>query len=139
MRPVFIDTGYLLALELANDQNHVAAKSHWQALLDAFPPLFTTSYVFDETVTFFNSRSHHAKAVEVGNSLLISRSVQLIHVDETLFQQSWKLFQQHQDKRYSLTDCISFATMRNRGIDVAMTFDKHFAQAGFQMLPGQLA
>ena len=26
MRPLFIDTGYLLALELANDQNHAAAK-----------------------------------------------------------------------------------------------------------------
>ncbi|NJN47144.1 MAG: type II toxin-antitoxin system VapC family toxin [Candidatus Competibacteraceae bacterium] len=139
MRPVFIDTGYLLALEFANDQNHAVAKSHWQALLDALPTLITTSYVFDETVTFFNSRGYHAKAVEVGNTLLTSPSVHLIQVDEPLFQQGWKLFQQYQDKRYSLTDCISFATMLNQGIDDAMTFDRHFAQAGFQMLPGQTA
>jgi predicted nucleic acid-binding protein len=66
MRPLFIDTGYPLALDLANDQNHSMAKPHWQSLLDALPPLITTSYVFDETVTFFNSRGYHAKAVEVG-------------------------------------------------------------------------
>ena len=59
MRPLFIDTGYLLALELAHDQNHSMAKQHWQSLLDALPPLITTSYVFDETVTFFNSRGDH--------------------------------------------------------------------------------
>ncbi len=136
MRPLFIDTSYVLALELANDQNHALAKSHWQTLLNALPPLITTSYVFDETVTFFNSRGYHAKAVETGNNLLYSPSVELIHVDEVLFHQGWKFFQQYQDKRYSLTDCISFTTMRNLDVDVALTFDRHFAQAGFQMLPG---
>jgi len=135
VRPLFIDTGYLLALELANDQNHSAAKQYWQSLLDALPPLITTSYVFDETVTFFNSRGYHAKAVEVGHNLLRSPSIQLIQVDETLFQEGWKIFQQHQDKRYSLTDCISFAIMRKLSIDTALAFDKHFRQAGFHLLP----
>lgn len=135
MRPLFIDTGYLLALELAHDQNHSMAKQHWQSLLDALPPLITTSYVFDETVTFFNSRGYHAKAVEVGNCLLYSPSVQLVQVDEALFHEGWKFFQQYQDKRYSLTDCVSFATMRKLGIDTALAFDRYFRQAGFQVLP----
>jgi len=135
MRPLFIDTGYLLALEMAHDQNHPAASQHWQSLLEALPPLITTSYVFDETVTFFNSRGYHAKAVEVGNNLLYSPSVQLIPVDEALFHEGWRLLKQYQDKRYSLTDCISFATMRKLSIDTALAFDRHFIQAGFQMLP----
>ena len=135
MKPLFVDTGYLLALELAHDQNHPVARQHWQSLLGALPPLITTSYVFDETVTFFNSRGYHAKAVEVGNNLLYSPSVQLLHVDETIFHDGWRFFQQHRDKQYSLTDCISFVAMRKFGIDAALAFDKHFAQAGFQMLP----
>jgi predicted nucleic acid-binding protein len=133
---LFIDTGYLLALELANDQNHQVAQQHWQSLLDMLPPLITTSYVLDETVTFFNSRGYHAKAVEVGNNLLYSPSVQLIYVDESLFQAGWQLLQRHQDKRYSLTDCISFVTMRKLGIDTALAFDRQFVQAGFHLLPG---
>ncbi len=135
MNAVFLDTGYLLALELSNDVNHRAAQAHWQHLVTALPPLVTTSYVFDEAVTFFNSRGHHQKAVQVGDSLLRSSSVQLVHVDEILFHKGWTLFQQHQDKRFSLTDCVSFVVMRERGITTAFTFDRHFAQAGFTKEP----
>ncbi len=45
------------------------------------------------------------------------------------------MFQKHQDKRYSLTDCISFVVMKQKGLKTAMTFDKHFAQAGFIIEP----
>ena len=135
MKAVFIDTSYLLALELANDQRHQVAKDHWQLLVKSLPPLVTTSYVFDEVVTFFNSRGYHAKAVQVGNGLLRSPSVKLIHIDDALFQVGWIYFQQHQDKTYSLTDCISFVVMQQRNISTALTFDKHFVQAGFQKAP----
>lgn len=135
MSAVFLDTGYVLALELANDQNHPSAALHWQGIRNALPPLVTTSYVFDEVVTFFNSRGYHSKAVEVGNRLLRSPSVQLVHVDEALFQAGWAYFQQHQDKAYSLTDCISFVVMRKLGIGRAFAFDRHFVQAGLQKEP----
>lgn len=135
MRVVFIDTSYLLALELANDQNHQAAQRHWQKVVASLPTLVTTSYVFDEVVTYFNSRNYHAKAVQVGNNLLLSAFVQFTHVDETLFETAWNYFQQNQDKQYSLTDCISFIVMQQRRIKVAFTFDKHFVQAGFQKQP----
>lgn len=131
----FLDTGYLLALELANDQNHRAAARHWQEFLLQQPRLVTTSFVFDETVTFFNAHGHHAKAVEVGRNLRDSPSIQLIHVDERLFNIGWKLLQRHQDKRYSLTDCISFVVMKELGISCALTFDRHFVQSGFEVLP----
>jgi predicted nucleic acid-binding protein len=96
MNPVFVDTGYLLALEIANDQHHQAAVQHWQRIVTTLPPLVTTSYVFDEVVTFFNSRGHHAKAVQIGNDLLRSAYLQLIHVDERLFYEGWTYLQQHQ-------------------------------------------
>lgn len=135
MTPVFIDTSYLLALELANDGNHHAALEHWHGVVAALPALVTTSCVFGEVVTFFNSRGYHAKAVQVGNSLLHSPSVQLIHVDHAVFHEGWAYFQQHQDKDYSLTDCISFVVMQKLEINAAFAFDKHFVQAGFTKEP----
>jgi predicted nucleic acid-binding protein len=104
MTSVFLDTSYLLALELANDQNHAAAIRHWRQITKALPRLVTTSYVFDEVVTFFNCRSHHAKAAEVGNRLLRSPSVQIVPVDESLSHDGWNGLLKHQDKDYSLTD-----------------------------------
>ena len=135
MKPLFIDAGYLIALEASDDQNHDGAQRHWRGLLQSLPPLVTTSYVFDEVVTFFNSRNRNAKAVEIGNSLLRSSAVEFVHVDEALFYEGWQFFQKHQDKTYSLTDCTSFVLMNRRGITEALTFDKHFAQAGFGKLP----
>lgn len=132
MKTVFLDTGYVIALELSSDQNHFAASKHWRSNLKSLPPLVTTSYVFDEIVTFFNNRGHHEKAVDVGNRLLNSPSVRLVHVDEVLFHSGWDYFQKHKDKAYSLTDCISFAVMNELGIKQAFAFDRHFVQAGFK-------
>ncbi|MDT7778430.1 MAG: uncharacterized protein QOC99_942 [Acidobacteriota bacterium] len=135
MRPLFIDAGYLIALESLDDQHHNSATQHWRGLLPSLPRLVATSYVFDEVVTFFNSRNRNAKAVEVGESLLRSPSVEFVHIDEALFQEGWQFFRKHRDKSYSLTDCVSFVLMNQRGIREALTFDRHFVQAGFDRLP----
>lgn len=98
-------------------------------------PLITSTWIFDEVVTFFNSRNKHGKAVEIGNRLLQSSFVTMIPVDSILFRKGWEVFQQYDDKSFSLTDCISFVIMREREISEALTFDRHFTQAGFQRLP----
>lgn len=134
MTAVFLDTGFLIALEASDDQHHEQALAAWTEFARQPLPLVTTSYVMDETVTFFNAHSRHIKAVEIGAYLLSSPSVQFIEVDHDLFMEGWSLFQQHQDKRYSLTDCISFAVMQRLEIDTALAFDRHFVQAGFRII-----
>jgi predicted nucleic acid-binding protein len=78
LTPVFLNTGYLIALEAADDQHHVAALRHWRAYVQSRPRLVTTSFVLDEVATFFNSRGRHAKAVEIGERLLGSSSVRQV-------------------------------------------------------------
>lgn len=135
MTLAFVDTGYLIALEAADDQHHVEALRHWRGYVQSRPQLVTTSFVLDEVATFFNSRGRHAKAVEIGERLLASPSVRLLHVDEDLFRAAWTYFRRREDKRFSLTDCISFVVMEQLGIETALAFDAHFVQAGFRTLP----
>jgi len=52
-----------------------------------------------------------------------------------LFGEAWQLFQRYRDKRYSFTDCVSFAVMKRLKLKTALTFDKHFTQAGFERKP----
>lgn len=136
MTSLFLDTSYLIAVEYADDQKHREALKHWRSLSKK-PSLHivTTSYVFDEVITFLNDRSLHSKAVEVGRMLLSSRTVSLVHVDEELFDEAWFYFQKRKDKRYSMTDCVSFILMKRMGLRQALTFDRHFKQAGFIKLP----
>ena len=139
METLFLDAGYIIALEAEDDQHHKMALQHWQNLLKNLPLIVTTSYIFDEVLTFFNSRNRHAKAVEIGENLLGSNLIELVQVDENLFIEGWKFFQKYNDKTFSLTDCISFALMTELDITTALTFDKHFKQAGFQTLPAKSA
>jgi predicted nucleic acid-binding protein len=132
---LFLDTGYVLALELANDQNHARVAEHWRQYAGGPPPLITTSLVFCEIVTFFNTRGYHRKAVQVGESLLRSQGVEIVHVDAALLEAGWDMIRRQDDKRYSLTDAVSFALMRTLAITIALTTDRHFEQAGFRVEP----
>lgn len=135
MRRLFLYTSFLIALEAADDQHHAAALSHWNSLSTSLPTLVTTSYVFDEVVTFFNSRNRHAKAMEIGSLLLESPSVKVVHIDEALFHDAWRCLVQQADKSYSFTDCTSFVVMRRLRLRTALSFDKHFIQTGFEQQP----
>ena len=136
MTPLFLDTGFLLALESADDQHHAVALRYWQSFeKEDSVPLVTTSYVLDEVATFFNARGFHAKAIEACSDLMNSPSVLLLHVDEDLFHEGWRYFARHHDKRYSLTDCISFVVMKRMKLKTALSFDHHFVQAGFERRP----
>jgi len=135
-RGAFVDTGYLLALERRNDENHRRALGHWRSMRGrGMPRLVTTTYVFDEVVTYLNSRGLHASAVKTGRRLLGSPSVELVHVGDELFRAAFDLLERRPDKRYSLTDCVSFVLMSERGISVAFAFDRHFEQEGFVREP----
>ena len=135
METLFLDAGSLIALEAEDDQYHSPALQYWNEFSLAPPSLITTTFVFDEVVTFFNNRNNHTKAVEIGDDLLGSNVIEMVEVDEALLLRGWKYFRDHSDKRYSLTDCISFVVMSERDITRALTFDRHFAQAGFEKIP----
>jgi len=51
MSPVFLDTGYLIALEASDDQHHREASRHWQNTGSTLTSIVTTTYVFDEVVS----------------------------------------------------------------------------------------
>jgi predicted nucleic acid-binding protein len=135
VRPLFLDTGFVIALEAVDDQHHRAAQACWERLWEPSLHLVTTTYVFDEVVTFFNGRGHFEKAVDIGTRLLESPSVRVVHVDEALFEEGWRALKVRPDKRYSLTDCISFVVMSRENLREALAFDRHFEQAGFLRLP----
>jgi predicted nucleic acid-binding protein len=131
----FLDTSYILALEIKNEDAHQKAIQNWATLAISKPQLVTTTYIFDEVITFLNTRNLHHKAIEVGHQLLESPDIELVEINKILFFQGWQYFQKHQDKSYSFTDCLSFIVMQNREILSALTLDRHFYQAGFEIFP----
>lgn len=135
MTPVFLDTSFILALEDADDQYHKEAIAFWRAFQKRPQPLVTTSYVFDETITLVRKRLDYDQARSVAKRLRFSPSVTLVHIREEDFEAGWEWFERYHDKRFSFTDCVSFAVMKRFKLKAALTFDKHFSQAGFERKP----
>ena len=135
MTRTFLDASYVIALEWRDDQSHSDAMTHWSTLRGAPGTLLTTSFVIDEVVTFFATRGMHRKAVQIGEWLLSSPALDVVWVTEELIRDGFEYLKRRTDKRYSLTDCISFVLMDRQGVSEALTFDGHFEQAGFARLP----
>jgi uncharacterized protein len=133
----FLDTSYIVALEIKNEDVHVRVTEHWLSLFPQRPQILTTTYVFDEVVTLLNSRKLHGKAVEVGTLLLESPDILLVEIDNEIFERGWQDFKRYKDKSFSLTDCLSFVVMQQRNITSALTLDMYFQQVGFQVFPGK--
>jgi predicted nucleic acid-binding protein len=135
VEPLLLDSAFLIALVFEADQNYSKAQSTWSRVTAERRRFITTTFVFNETVTFLNARGEHQLAVALGNQLLASPTIELIDVSLALIEQGWEFFVRHDDKTYSLTDCISFQVMKQYSLSTALTFDRHFAQAGFTLIP----
>ena len=131
---VFVDTSGVLALWDAGDEHHERAV-RLQAELALKKFRFATSdYVLDETVTLLLMRHSHAAAKDFLRTITSSPSLTLQWIDSDRFQTAADLFILHDDKKWSFTDCVSFALMHELTIKDAFTTDHHFRQAGFNPL-----
>ncbi len=96
----------------------------------------TTQLVLAETVTHLRRRGGWQPARHVGEALLRSGVIEFAGLSAEQLQGAWREFVRNPEPKLSLCDAASFILMRERGLMRAFTFDRHFAAAGFEMIPG---
>ncbi|MCI0698707.1 PIN domain-containing protein [candidate division KSB1 bacterium] len=134
MKQIFVDTNARIALNSKRDQLHDQAVKVNKDLLQAGQRYVTTNFVLDEAYTGLLTKVGHFAAVDFGEKIRSSRTVQIVHIAEDLEDEAWKLFKQHSDKELSFTDCTSFVVMLRMKLTEAFTNDHHFEQMGFVVL-----
>jgi predicted nucleic acid-binding protein len=127
--PIFIDTGYILALANTADKYHERA---YAASLLARPPFITTEAVLTEIGNAFSRIRWRALGFAIIDDLRTDSEIETVPIDAVLFARAVELYGSRPDKEWGLTDCISFVVMQERGLTHVLTTDRHFAQAGFQ-------
>lgn len=134
MKLLFADAFYWIALLNPQDEYYQIVKAFNRTLTQT--RLFTTDEILTEFLNFYSSYSPQMRrnAVERIDDILHSRMVQVIPQNRESFMSGLSLYKQRLDKGYSLTDCISMATMRQLQITEVLTHDKHFKQEGFTIL-----
>ena len=134
MRRVFADAVYWVALAHRKDQWHQRALQVSQQLDRV--ALVTTDEVLDEFLAFFSGHSSEVRvqSAQTVRMLLAHPTVQVIAQSRQTFLAGLDLYEGRPDKAYSLTDCVSMATMRDQAITEVLTHDAHFTQEGFTVL-----
>jgi len=131
---VFADTSYWIAL--INPRDHLYGRL--QSFREASSELriVTTQWVLIELLNYFAERGN--KLRESASRLVdsISESTDVVIMPHTgeAFLAAFQFYAARPDKAWSMTDCASFLIMQRYGIDSALTFDRHFEQAGFKAL-----
>ncbi len=131
MIQTFADTFYYLALLNPDDAAHERALA---ATTKRSGILVTTRWVLTEVGDAMAVPACRQRFVNLIAAIENDPDTALILASEDIFQVGVKLFSQRPDKHWSLTDCISFVVMQERGIAEVLTGDHHFSQAGFVTL-----
>ncbi|MBM4305292.1 MAG: PIN domain-containing protein [Deltaproteobacteria bacterium] len=134
IRKVFVDTSAWLALVNKSDAAHQKAKKVRDALLKDHIQFVVTNYVMVEIANALCRIPHRETAVKLINFIEMTENIQIVEIDKEIYKEAWRVYSTYLDKEWSLTDCTSFEVMRARRITEAFTTDKHFEQAGFDVL-----
>jgi predicted nucleic acid-binding protein len=132
VRAWFADTSWFLAMIGPSDVHHAKAVALSR---QRRVPLVTTAWVLTELADGM-ARPPSLRRVfsEVAASIENDPTAIIVPADHTLYQRGRELYAARPDKEWSLTDCISFVVMKDRGLTEALTGDHHFEQAGFVAL-----
>jgi predicted nucleic acid-binding protein len=131
MKEVFADTSYFVALLNATDESHERA----EALTGDQPRyLVTTAWVLVELANSLCKIRTRSVFTAAWVAFRSDPSLVIVEATQELLDRGVTLYAARPDKDWSLTDCISFVVMQERGITEALTGDRHFEQAGFQAL-----
>jgi uncharacterized protein len=131
MNAVFADTSYFIALLSIRDIHHEAADRYTR---DFNGLIITAQWILLELANFFGDSRKRVETIDLINTIITDPKTECIPLTEASFRTGWLLYQSRRDKGWSLTDCMSFNSMHDRGLIKALSSDRHFEQAGFQIL-----
>lgn len=127
----FVDTGFFVALAQPQDALHSRANA-WAAALTG--SLVLTDYVLWETVNRLSRPANRPTVHALVQHVRGKSQYEVVPASGELFEAGLLLHAQRPDKEWTLTDCISFVLMEQRGLTRALTHDHHFEQAGLEAL-----
>ena len=131
MKTTLIDTSFVVAIVNRLDEFHEKALK-LSVELDRQQMVVTDAVLLEIGNAF--SRRYKQDCIVTVEGFLKSKEVEIVRLDETLFDKAFEFYKAHTDKTYGLVDCISFVVMQEHGITDALTHDRHFVQAGFRAL-----
>ena len=125
----FADTFALIAWLNPRDRDHALVMEYLEAFTGR---LVTTEWVLMELADALSAPDARLTVIAFLNAVRVDPQFDVVGYLPAVYETGFDLFAARADKAWSLTDCISFGVMNERGLSEALTADHHFEQAGFR-------
>jgi uncharacterized protein len=134
MLMALLDTSYAIAMHNTDDPYHSSAEEWYRLVRRERWSLLTTTAILTEIGDGFAQKGRWAVVEPFLLSVFNDPTVHIVPVGLELLDRAIELRRRRLDKRWGLTDCISFIVMTDYGVRWALTADQDFVQAGFRAL-----
>jgi uncharacterized protein len=133
VRSVFVDSSAWIAFFSSSDGQHARAHAVFGRATRERRVLVTSSLVVAEVhrLVLFRAGARAARAVL--RRMTSSRDVRVDYPTPVLHASAVAFLEKLDDQPVTYADAMSFAIMKATRCTVALTFDRHFAMAGFTM------
>jgi predicted nucleic acid-binding protein len=136
MTELFVDTSAWYPLVVRSHPDHAPLSAALRASIERRERIITSNLVVAESHALIMRRAGVATGmrflhlVRAAPNTVVSSTAPL----EDAAVNDW--LSRYTDQSFSLVDAVSFAIMSARGVRAALTLDRHFAIAGYTMVPG---
>jgi uncharacterized protein len=131
---LFVDSSAWLAFFSRRDGKHAAAVTLFQRAIQRQAALITSSLVLAEVHRLVLHRVGIRAAAAVLGSMDASNHLRLVFPDSAHHQAARGWLQKLSDQVITYTDATSFAIMDAERCSAALSFDRDFVVAGFEVL-----
>ena len=131
MKAVFADTSFYVAMVSPRDRFHQSACDF---IREYRGRIVTTEQVLTESGNWFARCGDRDVFLDLVEAIRADARSTVVWSERPGFEAGLRLYAARPDKKWSLTDCISFVVMQEHALAEALTTDHHFEQAGYKAL-----
>ena len=134
-RAVLLDTSGWVAAAVRGQSSHDEAKAAYTAAVRQGYRIVTTPMILGEAHALFLRLLGRDQAFVAIESALRDPTHAVFPVDDDLVKAAVdRWIRPYRDQRFSLCDAVSFEIMQREGMTRALSIDRHFVTAGFEIV-----
>ena len=134
----FIDASAWVALVNKDDDNHSAAKSYFESLLENNAKIITNNIVLDEAVAELSNKVDRALArrfMQIIDESIITIHLRMDWISRRVRKQVLHQFLKSDDTDLELRHYYILETVRRKNADIIFSFDQRLKETGFPLMP----
>jgi predicted nucleic acid-binding protein len=136
-KAAFVDSQAWVALVFSREENHEAACGAYKQLVKSGWYLYTSNWTLYDAYSHIKERTRGgglSAAQYLRDLVSDTNAISVLRVDRNVEKAALNMFWQLHDKTWSVTTCANVMLIRDKGLDLILSGNKNYQQAGLRCL-----